>query len=64
MAYKIAHLQKEQARLIERLEEELGVCAIALEPGLEMAELTEAELKKVKDLEERIGARLIVYKEC
>lgn len=64
MAYKIAHLRKEQADLIQELEEELEVCIIALEPGLEMAELDADDLVKVKGLEEKLGARLVVYKEC
>lgn len=64
MAYKIAHLRKEQAVQIQALEEELEVCIIALEPGLEMAELNEDQLQKVKALEEKLGARLVVYKEC
>lgn len=64
MAYKIAHLTADQARLIEELEEELDVCAIAMEPGLEMAQLSEEELEKVRALEQKLNVRLVVYKEC
>lgn len=64
MAYKIANLAADQARLIEELEKDLDVCAVALEPGLEMAQLNEEELEKVRALEQKLNVRLVVYKEC
>ena len=63
-AYKIAHLQPEQAEKIQALEKELDVCALAMEPGLELAELDQQALEKVKEVEEELGVQLIVYAKC
>lgn len=63
-AYKIAHISAEQAQKIQALERELDVCAIAMEPGLELAELSGEDLEKVRKLEKEIGVNLIVYREC
>lgn len=63
-AYKIARLAQDQADLIQNLEKDLGVCMIAMEPGLEIAELEEDQLKRVKELEKKLGATLIVYRSC
>lgn len=63
-AYKIAHISREQADKIQELEKELDVCALAMEPGLELAELSQDDLAKVKELEEELGVNLIVYREC
>jgi hypothetical protein len=63
-AYKIARLAQDQAELVQDLEKDLEVCMIAVEPGLELAELEEGELKKIKNLEKKLGATLIVYRTC
>ena len=63
-AYKIAHISAEQAQKIQALEKELDVCALAMEPGLELAELSQDALDKVRDLENELGVNLIVYREC
>ncbi len=63
-AYKIAQISVEQAQKIQELEKELDICALAMEPGLEMAELTEEDLVKVRKLESELGVNLIVYREC
>ena len=63
-AYKIAYISAEQAQRIQELERELGVCALAMEPGLELAELSEEDLAKVRKLEKEMGVNLIVYREC
>jgi hypothetical protein len=63
-AYKIAHISLEQAQQIQDLEKELGVCALAMEPGLELAVLSEEDLQKVKELEGELGLNLVVYREC
>ena len=63
-AYMIAHLTKEQAELIQDLESELRVCALAVEPGLELAELSAGELARVQSVEEELGVNLIIYSEC
>jgi len=63
-AYKIAHISPDQAQKIQALEKELDVCALAMEPGLELAELSAEELKKIKGLEVELGVNLIVYREC
>ena len=63
-AYKIAHISAEEAQKIQELEKELDVCALAMEPGLELAELSEEDLKKVRKLETEMGVNLVVYREC
>lgn len=63
-AYKIAHISAEQAQKIQALEQEFDVCALAMEPGLELAELSEEALVKVRELEAELGVNLIVYREC
>ena len=63
-AYKIARLAHDQADLIQSLEKDLDVCMMAMEPGLELAELEEDELNKVNELEKKLGVTLIVYRSC
>lgn len=63
-AHKIAHISVEQAQKIQELEKELDICALAMEPGLELAELTEEDLVKVRKLESELGVNLIVYRAC
>ncbi len=63
-AFKIAHLEKSQAGKIQALEEELGMCIIALEPGLELAKLSGEQLAKVQEAEKKLGVTLIVYENC
>ena len=63
-AYKIAHISAEQAQKIQKLEKELDVCALAMEPGLELAELSKEGLEKVRKLEQELGVNLIVYRKC
>jgi hypothetical protein len=63
-AYKIAHISVEQAQRIQELEKELDVCALAMEPGLELAKLSEEDLEKVRKLEKKLGVNLIVYHAC
>ena len=53
-AYKIAHISVEQAQKIQELEKELDICALAMEPGLELAELTKEDLVKVRKLESEL----------
>ena len=63
-AYKIARISQEEAQKIQELEKELNVCALAMEPGLELAELSEEDLERVKSLEAELGVNLIVYQNC
>jgi len=63
-AYRIANLDDDQTGKILDLEKALDVCAIALEPGLELADLEQDQLAAVKKLEEELGVTLIVYQEC
>jgi hypothetical protein len=63
-AYMIAHLSVEESDMIQDLERELKVCALAVEPGLELAELSEEELARVREVEEELGVNLIIYSEC
>jgi len=63
-AYKIAHISAEEVQKIQELEKELGVCALAMAPGLELAELSEEDLKKIRKLESEMGVNLVVYREC
>mgnify|MGYP006277708821 CR=1 FL=1 len=64
MAYKIAHLDPGQTVKLQDLEDKLGVCALALEPGLKLAELEGEDLGTVQELEEELGVTLIIYREC
>ena len=63
-AFKIAHLENDQSNKIQDLENELDVCVIALEPGLEIAQLNEEQLVRVKQVEKEIEVTLVVYSKC
>ena len=63
-AYKIAHISPDAAQKIQELEMDLDVCAIAMEPGLDLAELSDHELERVRALEIDLGVNLIVYRKC
>lgn len=63
-AYQIAHLENDQSTRIHDLEEELDVCVLALEPGLELAELDASQLARVKEVEQQTGVTLVVYARC
>ena len=62
--YQIARLDNDQLHRIYRLEEELDLCVIAMEPGLELAQLNDEQLAKVQQAENEMGVTLIVYKSC
>lgn len=62
--YQIAHLDNDQLHQIYTLEEELDLCVIAMEPGLELAQLNDEQLAKVQQVENELGVTLIVYKKC
>jgi hypothetical protein len=63
-AFKIAHLDHDQSNKIHDLERELDVCVIALEPGIQFAELNEGQLSRVKQVEKDTGVTLVVYAKC
>jgi hypothetical protein len=63
-AHKVANISSEAAQKIQQLEKDFDVCALAMEPGLELAELNEDELSAVKVLEKELGVQLVIYREC
>jgi len=54
----------EQTGMVRGLEKELNVCAIALELGLDLAELGDEQLVRINGLEKELEIHLIVYREC
>lgn len=63
-AFRIAHLEADQVEVITDLETEMDLCLIALEPGLEVAQLNEEQLTRVRGVEKELGVTLIAYREC
>jgi hypothetical protein len=60
---RIAALDDEAVKKLEKLEAETGHHVMAYEPGLQFATLTAADLVKIRALEEELGVILLVYKE-
>lgn len=60
---KIAKLDDENVNALRELEAELGKHIMAFTAGLELADLSQAQLEKVQRLEEELDAYLIVYEE-
>ena len=60
--YRIATLNKDQFKKVYSIESELGMYVLALEPGLEFAQLSQDQLDKVKQAEKDLGVTLVVYK--
>lgn len=60
---KIAHLDEARLTKLRALEQELGGCIVAVEPGHRFADLPEAKLERLRAAEEELGFVLLAY-EC
>jgi hypothetical protein len=59
---KIANLDEEGIKRIQQMEEAMGTLIVALEPHVPLAELSEEQLAKLKDLEDELDVVLIAYR--
>ena len=59
---RFAKIDDETIEKIHAMEEELGHPIVALEPHYPPANLTEAQIKKLKFLEQELGVMLLAYK--
>jgi hypothetical protein len=60
---RIAQLDEKRLSRLRALEDELGICLIALEREFRLADLSEPQLKKVQAAEKDLGVVLLAY-EC
>jgi hypothetical protein len=58
---KVAKLDETRLTELRALEDNLGVCLVALEPAYRLAELSEDELQAVKAGEGELGVVLLAY---
>ncbi len=56
-----AHLEPEKVRMIEQLEEDLGVILLAHEKQTPVASLSAANLEELRTLEKKMGVVLVAY---
>lgn len=59
--YKIAALKESQAADIQVLEKTMNVHIMAFEREISLASLRDADLKRIKELEKKLGVVLLVY---
>lgn len=59
--YQIASLNKTDLERIQQLEQDLGRHIMAFAPGLDIADLSEEQLARIKTLEEELDVTLLVY---
>ena len=59
---KIANLDEDGLKKLQKMEESLGTLILALEPHYPMADLTEDQIEKLQSLEKELGVVLIAYK--
>lgn len=59
--YQIASLNKTDLERIQQLEQDLGRHIMAFEPGLDIADLSDEQLARIKALEEELDVTLLVY---
>ncbi|MBS7655745.1 hypothetical protein KEJ50_04500 [Candidatus Bathyarchaeota archaeon] len=60
---RLAKLSEEELKLIQKLEAKLKrIVLIAYEKPSEIAELTNKQLEKIKDLEKQLNVKLVAYK--
>ena len=59
---RIANLDSETLDKIHVMEEELGHSIVALEPYYPPAKLTDAQVGRLKSLEQELGVVLLAYK--
>ncbi|MGD2159509.1 MAG: hypothetical protein PVG32_21710 [Anaerolineales bacterium] len=60
---KIAYLDDEGITKLSALEQELGAHIMALEPSINLAALSTAQLEKIQALEAELGVTLLVYED-
>ena len=58
---KIAELDTDDVGMIRDLETSLGAHVMAFQTGLQMADLTDEQIKAVKEVEEQLGVILLAY---
>jgi hypothetical protein len=58
---KIAELGKDDVAKIRGLEESLGTHIMAFQPGLQMADLTNEQIRILKDVEDQLSVILLAY---
>jgi len=56
-----AHLTPVAIEKIARLEEELGVILLAHEKPTPIADLSDADLQQIREIEKKMGVRLVAY---
>lgn len=56
-----AHLEPAKIAQINKLEAELGVILLAHERPASVAPLNEQELKQIREIERKMGIRLVAY---
>jgi hypothetical protein len=59
---KVAKLDEERLTKLRALEDDLGVCLVALEPAYRLAELSEDELRAIKAGEDEMEVVLLAYR--
>ncbi len=60
--YKISDISEEIVGKVKALESEMDVHIMAIEPGLEYAELSDEQIHKIQALEGESSKTLLVYK--
>lgn len=58
---KIAELDDEQQAQLRALEKELSAQILALEPKVSLLDLSPAQLRRLKAVEEQMGVVLVAY---
>jgi hypothetical protein len=61
--FKFANLDEDSLKRIKDYERVMDACILALEPRVDLAELGEDDVARLKALEEELGVVLIAYKE-
>jgi hypothetical protein len=57
----VAKLDKTRLAKVQALEKNLGCCLVALEPEFCLAQLTAAQVKRLKTAEKDLGVVLLAY---
>lgn len=61
--FKFANLDEDSLKRIKDYERVMDACILALEPRVDLAELGEDDVARLKALEDELGVVLIAYKE-
>lgn len=59
---QVAELDEARLAKLRALEDDLGVCLVALEPAYRLAKLSEDELKAIKAGEDEMEVVLLAYR--